>query len=49
MDFVFLSYTKISEDMAMLKTRLEKNLNPKFLVSTLTLNEQGEFQKALPQ
>jgi integrase len=28
--------SKISEDMAMLKTRLERNLNPEFRVSTLT-------------
>ena len=40
---------KISEDMAMLKTRLEKNLNPELRVSTLTLNEQSECLKALVQ
>lgn len=38
---------KISEDMAMLKTRLEKNINPEFRVSALTFNEQGECIKAL--
>ncbi|MFA5328753.1 MAG: site-specific integrase [Prolixibacteraceae bacterium] len=40
---------KISEDMGMLKARLEKNLNPEFRVSTLTLREQSECLSVLVQ